>query len=313
MALALDERLTAMAGQQARLEKLQRRYNDLVTERRAAEAAVQQLQAQAAKEQLDVERLEGLSLTGLFYSFIGSKEDRLRTERQEALAARLKCDEAAARLRTLEQEIFDTSGAIQQLADTPRQYAELLKAKEAMMAEGQGAADLFRLSEQEQAKRWELQQLEEALTAGRGAADALVSVSGALESAHNWGTWDLLGGGLISDMIKHSRIDEAQGYVYEAQQALAAFRRELKDVKLDVTVENVRLDSFTRFADIFFDGLIADWAVQSRINQSLESVRQNQAQVDRLLDLLDQRIEEAKTALAAAQRERQRFVTEFHG
>ena len=40
--------------------------------------------------------------------------------------------------------------------------------------------------------------------------DSLDSVLSSLESAEGWGTWDLLGGGLISDLAKHSHIDDAK-------------------------------------------------------------------------------------------------------
>lgn len=44
------------------------------------------------KEQTDVRQLESLSLTVLFYSLLGSKEQQLEKERQEALRAQLCLD-----------------------------------------------------------------------------------------------------------------------------------------------------------------------------------------------------------------------------
>ena len=41
-----------------------------------------------------------------------------------------------------------------------------------------------------------------------------------LNSAEGWGTWDLLGGGLISDLAKHSHIDDAKNDVANAQNLL---------------------------------------------------------------------------------------------
>ncbi len=38
----------------------------------------------------------------------------------------------------------------------------------------------------------------------------LYAVSSTLDSAEGWGTWDLFGGGLITDLAKYSKLDEAQ-------------------------------------------------------------------------------------------------------
>lgn len=48
----------------------------------------------------------------------------------------------------------------------------------------------------------------------------------------------------------------------------------------------VNVDGFLRFADYFFDGLFADWAVGDRINQSMNSVSSTKSQISRTLDKL---------------------------
>ena len=44
------------------------------------------------KEENDVTKLEKLSLTGLFATILGNKEQKIKKERQEFLAAKLKYD-----------------------------------------------------------------------------------------------------------------------------------------------------------------------------------------------------------------------------
>jgi len=99
----------------------------------------------------------------------------------------------------------------------------------------------------------------------------LERAANSLNSAESWGTWDILGGGALSDMAKYSHIDEAVQYIEEANGKLGRFRRELADVDITIDV-NVNISSFDRFADYFFDGLIADWNVQSKIKDSKHSV-----------------------------------------
>ena len=56
------------------------------------------------------------------------------------------------------------------------------------------------------------------------------AVYGSLNSAGNWGTWDVLGGGLLTDMMKYSRLDDAQRGMEQLQSALRRYRAELADV-----------------------------------------------------------------------------------
>lgn len=55
-----------------------------------------------------------------------------------------------------------------------------------------------------------------------------------MDSARSWGTYDTwFGGGLFSSMIKHGRIDEAEGYLHAVDAALERLRRELADVQME--------------------------------------------------------------------------------
>ena len=55
-----------------------------------------------------------------------------------------------------------------------------------------------------------LRETEEALRAGQEAHRQAQQVLDTLRSAKGWGVYDLLGGGMISGLIKHSRMDQAQ-------------------------------------------------------------------------------------------------------
>ena len=83
----------------------------------------------------------------------------------------------------------------------------------------------------------------------------------------------MLGGGLLATAAKHSHMDEARDAAYHIQNLLLRFRRELADVQglSGTLVEEV--GSFETFADYFFDGLIVDWVVQSKIDRSLDNAR----------------------------------------
>ena len=125
-------------------------------------------------------------------------------------------------------------------------------------------------------------EIREAIQAGNQALSALRTANDRLESAGNWGLFDMFTrGGIISHVIKHDRMDEARQYMDEARRALTVFRRELGDVE---QLEDVSLDvgSFLSFADFFFDGLFVDWMVQSRIREAQRKISGCISQVERL-------------------------------
>ena len=107
-------------------------------------------------------------------------------------------------------------------------------------------------------------EVREALAAGQEAL-------GYLNSAGNWGLVDLFGGGLLSTFVKHAKMNDAEELVQQARGALRRFQKELMDVD-NVPEFHIETGDFIAFADYFFDGLIADWLVQSRISDAKQQV-----------------------------------------
>ena len=128
-------------------------------------------------------------------------------------------------------------------------------------------------------------ELQEASVAGQAALATADQILESLHSAENWGTWDLVGGGLFADLAKHSRLDNAQALVEHLQSQLRTFRTELTDVTISVDFQ-VNIDGFLRVADYVFDGIFADWAVLDRINQSQVQVESTRDQIYAVLDRL---------------------------
>ena len=123
-----------------------------------------------------------------------------------------------------------------------------------------------------------LPEIGEAVAAGNEAVASLEQVINALESAADWGTWDILGGGLLSTAVKHSRIDQARSSIDEVQESMSRFKRELVDVQQSVDLQ-INLREIDVFADYFLDGIIFDWIVQSKILDALERCRQAKGRI----------------------------------
>jgi len=124
-------------------------------------------------------------------------------------------------------------------------------------------------------------EINEALVAGDKALRCLKEAQDMLRSAGNWGLVDMFGGGFLSTYMKHSKIDNAQRRIEDARTALRTYSRELDDVD-DIAGINVNVDDFLHFADYFFDGFVADFLVQSRIDDSKRQVEQAIRKVEQM-------------------------------
>ena len=247
------------------------------------------------EEQADVDRLEGRSLTAFFYNVVGKMDEKLTQERQEAYAARVRYDAAARELAGAEEDLARCQAELEELDGCEERYAALLREKtQAVKAAGGAAAEqILRLEEREAYLESQERELGEASAAGQSALATADEILESLSSAEGWGTWDLIGGGLIADLAKHSKLDEAQAAVEYLQSQLRAFRTELADVTISADFQ-VNIDGFLRFADYVFDGIFADWAVLDRINQAQAQVEDTRAQICAVLDRLGQMTDQAE-------------------
>ena len=123
-----------------------------------------------------------------------------------------------------------------------------------------------------------LREIDEAIRAGERALDSLREAKNQLNSARSWGIYDMIGGGLISSMIKHSKIDQANEWMDQANRDLRCFAKELRDVD----GEDLQIDtgSLVTMLDIFCDNFFSDLLVQQKINDG-------RARIDALSDRIE--------------------------
>ena len=131
----------------------------------------------------------------------------------------------------------------------------------------------------------ELREINEAIHAGERALDSLNEAKKQLNSARNWGIYDMLGGGMISSFIKHNKIDNANEWMSLANRDLRNFARELRDVD----DEDLQIDtgSLVSMLDIFCDNFFSDLMVQDKINNA-------RARIDNLSDRVYEAVEALK-------------------
>jgi len=302
----MHDDLFALQQKVAQKPLLESKLYELHTQRRQYDNQVISLRVASRKEQEDVEKLEGRSLANYFYQVIGKLDDKLDQERKEAYAAKVKLDAAERELAGIESDIKEIQEQITDVLVAEARYKDALELKRRQLKDSgtQVADQILSMEERIAALQAQKQEIREAISAGYSARSTADRILSELEDADGWNTWDILGGGgIITHMAKHSHLDEAQDLVQELQSQLRRFKTELADIQISANMQ-VNIDGFLRFADYFFDGLFADWAVGDKISQSLSSVSNTKSEINRMLDKLndmenavDQKIQQKRTKL----------------
>lgn len=261
------------------------------------------------KEERDYDNLLKKSLNNLFLEMLGKMEAREQKEYQDVIAVKLKLEETETQLMNLKTSIHQLEEERASLYSCEREYEELYQLKYRQLSESNAeyAKRLQTFEEQLLSIKCNLAEIREAEAAGRAVLSKIELAEEKLDSAHGWGTWDILGGGLISDVMKHSYLDDAQEAVNSIQTLLHHFHTELADIKLDENL-SVQINGFTKFADFFFDGLFSDWAVQSKINSSIEDITRLHSSVDRVMDKLNTLRKTAEGDLTRTEAQRKNFI-----
>lgn len=273
-----NEQLQMLQEQIVRQHQLQKRKNELKKQLEVLVERERELQAQCVAEQADVERLNGRSLAAWFYAVTGQKAEKLEKEQREAYEAAVRHDAVERELKSVTEDLCSTDMELRELAGCEQRYRDVAaQKKEAIRQAGGVSAERIDQLEAmllrcEQMRR----ELREAVLAGNAAMTTAERILGEMDTAEDWGTWDLLGGGLVSDLVKHDHLDNAQGFVEELQMCLRKFRTELTDVSVQADLQ-VNIDGFLRFADFFFDDVFSSWAV-------LDNIRRSRAQVEKVRD-----------------------------
>lgn len=251
-----------------------------------AKAKLSELSEILKKEFTDVQKLEGNSITALLYNFLGTKDEKLDKEKQEYLSAKLKHDACKNENSSLEKELERLNNEINQIGDPDIELNKLVEDKKRQLRQLSDSTCL-KFEELLNGIYSEKKEISEAVLSGEKALQGLKRAIDSLQNAQNWGTFDLFGGGFIATAVKHSKIDEAKNDIMEVQNNLNQFRRELSDTSINSNQNLVvDLDAFTGFADYFFDNLITDWIVQSKINQSLDACHSMLGKISALMESL---------------------------
>ena len=294
-----DSELQRMQKEIMEKKRLSAQLSDLLLQQAELEQKVTELGKVKQEEQEDVDRLQKGSLAVFFYKATGKIDEKLSKEQAEAYAAAVKYAAAERELEGVNYDIAECRRRLSELQWIEREYQRMIeeKAKQIKAENGPVVEQILQLERQIFFLQNQKKEIDEAINAGQAARSISQKILGDLQSAKDWGTWDMIGGGLITDMMKYDKLNSAQSNVQDLQTALRNFRTELADVKEGISADiHLELGDFLHFADYFFDGLFTDWMVYDRISESKTRAENTCRQIETVLEklhiLLDENAEE---------------------
>lgn len=234
------KKLSELQQDMYRERQIESRIRNLEIRRDKLEEKARDLRFDKEKEQEDVEKLQGRSLANLFYKVTGKKQEMLDKEQLEAYEAAVKYDAAARELEAVRQDLDALRNEKMELRGSEERYKRALaeRAEELRRQGGEAGEQMARMEEQKGELRRQEREIGEAESAGKNALSIAESILDSLDSAQSWSTWDLFGGGgLVTDLIKHGHLDDAQDKVENLQIALDRFHTELMDISIPAEIE----------------------------------------------------------------------------
>lgn len=112
-----------------------------------------------------------------------------------------------------------------------------------------------------------------------------------LESASSWGVLDILGGGLISSLVKRDKIGQANRSLEEISSSLKALNKELSDVDISLP-DSIPDELSDELFDVVFDNIFTDIRVQGEIKENLVALKELRHNIVGLSEKLDKEIKE---------------------
>ncbi|MCQ2575146.1 MAG: hypothetical protein MJ162_00280 [Treponema sp.] len=93
-----------------------------------------------------------------------------------------------------------------------------------------------------------------------------------LMSARNWGFVDMMGGGLFTNLIKHSKLSNASADMNTVNCLMQELQNTLQSIEVPQDYR-MNIGGFASFADFFFDGFLIDAYMLGQIFESLDHIQ----------------------------------------
>lgn len=292
-------------------EKNEERLKELEQKKNSLEQQKRELEWKLEKYEREIEQLKKSSLKSLIYKLRGQYDQVLERKEHECLKMATEYDQINHQLTIVKAELEQLSIKNQALRASKDAYQQLYRQKYEALLDPQSryAGEILQLESTTKSLEGVLQEINEALEVGKQVLDVIEDILSSLEDAKGWGVYDIVGGGTLSNLAKHSYLDQANEQAEQLNRLIERFKTELVDIKLTTNIQ-IEMDSFTKFADFFLDGFYIDWVVQSKITEAMCSVEQVRNQVREILNQLQQTRGETEGAYRQEQARLEQMITE---
>lgn len=233
------------------LEELQQQKKELIP-------TVNELEKSNQKEQSNVKKLQSISLTSVFYSLTGKKEDKLNEKRQEAAVLKTKYESAVRELGYIEEKIRKAEEELSQIMECEKEFNTYIEESYELLKTTK-PADFSKVVKIEQ----EMEDLEhksfiaqEAVTLGKDLEWDIHNMLIILDIAEKTKT-ELRMSQVGSAAKLYDYIDKAQTAVVKLQNKLVIFREKLDELSVDTEIQ-VDTESFMHILDVPMSAMISD-------------------------------------------------------
>lgn len=239
------------------------------------------------KESYDVDRLEGLSISGFLHLIKGTLIDKLDQEEREALIAKNQYEFALEELNVCIKEIELVRNRIQNKFAVERQYETFLKNQEAiLLRQDTKVGDQIKAyTEKEYYLSEVICEIEEAQEAGEYLEKLFVNIIDCLKVGEDLGVVDILESGLLVSSCVNETVQETNSRLVLIQQAIQKFHLEVMDVKALYSLD-LETEKLLNFSDRFLVGVLKGKDISEKLQTASDVIGEMERVLEQSLQIL---------------------------
>lgn len=108
---------------------------------------------------------------------------------------------------------------------------------------------------------------------------------GKLNTAKNWGIYDIFSGGIFSSMMKRGKLRDVNDLLDDIDHELYKLNGELDDIE-EWSIDGFSVNTASEFLDVWLDNIFTDISVQNDIQKVHQQLEELATQIDDLANRL---------------------------
>lgn len=251
----LNQKLKEAQQGIARKRKLQSILKRLDWERYLSKEREETLFKQLQKENIDVDKLENLSLKKVIYSIFSMLVERTEKEKKEALEAKMKYDLARKELNDIDEKIKAYKVELDKYTDIKQQYDNLFNQKRELLKQEspETAHWIIETVKKINELTYTVKETKEAIEAGEQALFSIDRCRVLLQQAKDWAWWEPRRS-LVIRAVKEFYLEDTQNAIWKTSSLIRSFNEELTDIGVQshIQVEDVFFEPETLYEEFFW-------------------------------------------------------------